>query len=125
MNDARSEAMQLLARSAKLKLYVRLRRTLDPALLRAHIGDHLRWMIDAEGRGEIFLSGPIAKRDDGTELDGLTIIKTATPAEAEALAQTDPFVKLGAIAYELREWTANEGALSFTVRLSDSTAKID
>jgi uncharacterized protein YciI len=122
MTDARSEATQLLSRSAKLKLFVMLRRTLDPALLRAHLGEHLRWMIEAEKRGEIFLSGPIARREDGTQLDGMTVVRTATLADAEALAQTDPFVKRGAIAFEMREWTANEGSLSVTVTLSDSTA---
>jgi uncharacterized protein YciI len=122
MTDARSEATQLLSRSAKLKLFVMLRRTLDPALLRAHLGEHLRWMIEAEKRGEIFLSGPIARREDGTHLDGMTVVRTATLADAEALAQTDPFVKRGAIAFEMREWTANEGSLSVTVTLSDSTA---
>jgi uncharacterized protein YciI len=122
MTDARSEAMQLLSRSAKLKLFVMLRRTLDPALLRAHLGEHLRWMIEAEKRGQIFLSGPIARREDGTHLDGMTVIRTATLADAETLAQSDPFVKLGAIAFEMREWIANEGSLNVTVTLSDSTA---
>ena len=112
----------LLARSAKLKLFVMLRRTLDRALLREHLGAHLRWMVEGESRGQIFLSGPVAPQDGGTPLDGLTIIRAETLDDAAALARTDPFVKLGAIAFELREWTANEGSITLTVTLSNSSA---
>jgi hypothetical protein len=122
VSNAGSEAAQLLGGSARLKLFVMLRRTLDPALLREHLATHLRWMIDAEKRRVIFLSGPIAKRDGGTHLDGLTIIRTASLADAEALAAEDPLVKIGAVAFEMREWTANEGAINVTVTLSDSAA---
>jgi uncharacterized protein YciI len=111
----------LLSRSVKITLFVMLRRTLDQSLLRANLGRHLRWMVDAEKRGQVFLSGPIAKREGGTPLEGLTIIRAANLAEAEALAETDPFVQLGAVGYEMREWTANEGAISVTMTLSDST----
>lgn len=111
----------LLSRSVKMTLFVMLRRTRDRSLLREHIGAHLRWMVDAEKRGQVFLSGPIAPREGTTQLDGLTIIRAANLDEAEELAATDPFVKLGAIEYEIREWTANEGAISLTVSLSDST----
>lgn len=111
----------LLSRSVKMTLFVMLRRTRDRSLLREHIGAHLRWMVDAEKRGQVFLSGPIAPREGTTQLDGLTIIRAANLDEAEELAATDPFVKLGAIEYEIREWTTNEGAISLTVSLSDST----
>jgi uncharacterized protein len=104
-----------------MTLFVMLRRTLDQTILRANIGAHLRWMVDAEKRGQIFLSGPVAPREGMTKLDGLTLIRAANLDEAEELAATDPFVKLGAIEYEIREWTANEGAISMTVTLSDST----
>jgi uncharacterized protein YciI len=110
----------LLSRSVKMTLFVMLRRTLDQSLLRENLGRHLRWMVDAEKRGQVFLSGPIAKREGAVPLDGLTIIRAADLAEAEALAETDPFVQLGAVGYDMREWTANEGAISVTMTLSDS-----
>jgi uncharacterized protein YciI len=113
----------LLARAAKIRCYVMLRRTLDPALLRAHVGDHLRWMIGAEQDGHIMLSGPVAPDAAATPLDGLTIIRADSLAAAHALAAKDPFIQLGAVAYELREWTVNEGALALTVTISDSTVR--
>ncbi len=114
----------LLARAAKLKRFIQLRRTRDPALLHANIGAHLRWMIAAEQDGHIMLSGPVAPGDGEVQLDGLTIIRAASLADAHALAQQDPFIKLGAVSYELREWTVNEGALTVTLSLSDSTVRI-
>ena len=125
MSSPGGEAAQLLSASARLKLFVMLRRTLEPALLREHLATHLRWMIEAEKRGAIFLSGPIAKREGGTQLDGLTIIRTASLADAEALAAEDPLVRIGAVAFEMREWTANEGSINVTVTLSDSAASFD
>jgi uncharacterized protein YciI len=119
--ESAADPRALLSRSVKMTLFVMLRRTVDQTVLRANIGAHLRWMVDAEKRGQVFLSGPVAPREGATKLDGLTIIRAANLDEAEELAATDPFVKLGAIEYEIREWTANEGAISMTVTLSDST----
>jgi uncharacterized protein YciI len=119
--ETAADPRALLSRSVKLTLFVMLRRTLDRTVLRENLGAHLRWMVDAEKRGQVFLSGPVAPRDGAAQLDGLTVIRAANLAEAEALAATDPFVKLGAIEYDIREWTANEGAISMTVTLSDST----
>lgn len=121
MSQPSEDPRALLARSAKLKLFVMLRRTVDRALLREHIGSHLRWMIDGETKGQIFLSGPVTPREGATPLDGLTLIRASTLAEAEDLARTDPFVRLGAIEFEMREWTANEGSITLNVTLSNSS----
>lgn len=112
--------LALLEHSAKLKLFVMLRRTVKPDVQRASLGDHLRWMIAAEKAGQIFLSGPIVPREGAAALDGLTLIRAASFEDAEAIAQGDPFVVRGIVAFELREWIANEGSLSVTVTLSDS-----
>lgn len=121
MSQPSEDPRALLARSAKLKLFVMLRRTVDRTLLREHLGSHLRWMVDGETKGQIFLSGPVAPREGATPLDGLTLIRAASLAEAEGLARTDPFVRLGAIEFEILEWTANEGSITLNVTLSNST----
>jgi len=113
----------LLARSAKLRLFVMLRRTRDPALLRANVGAHLRWMIAAEKAGHIMLSGPVAPDATASPLDGLTIIRAASLEAAHALAAEDPFIQLGAVDYDMREWIVNEGSIALTVTLSDSTVR--
>ena len=114
----------LLARAAKLKLFIMLRRTEKPAELAGAVGAHLRWMIEQEKAGLIFLSGPVAAGAGPTALDGLTIIRVPDMAAAEALARQDPFIKAGIVSYEMREWTVNEGALPLFVTLSDSSVSI-
>ena len=83
----------LLARAAKLRLFVMLRRTLKPDMLPKMLGTHLRWMIDREKEGSIFLSGPTTSRVGSTPLDGLTIIRADDPAQAQAIAMQDPFIQ--------------------------------
>jgi hypothetical protein len=111
----------LLARAIKLKLFVMLRRVVKPDLLAENLGAHLRWLIDREKEGMVFMSGPVAPRDGATTLSGLTLIRANTIEEAEALARQDPFIKLGVFTYEMHEWTVNEGAIPLFVSLSDST----
>ncbi len=120
MAQERDDPRDLLARSAKVTMFVMLRRTLDGALLRANLGAHLRWMVDAETQGKIFLSGPVTAGEGTTQLNGLTIIRAPDAAAATQLANEDPLVKIGAVAFEIGEWTINEGSISMTVSLSDS-----
>jgi uncharacterized protein YciI len=111
----------LISRSVKAKMFVMLRRTLDRAKLVKNLGAHLRWIVDAEGRGDVFLSGPVVKYEGATQLDGLTIIRAADAATAAQLAATDPLVIVAAVAFEIHEWTINEGAIALTVSLSNSS----
>ena len=113
----------LLAGSAKKRLFAMLRRTRDPALLRQHLDEHLRWMIGEEGRGRIFLSGTAEPADD-VALDGLTVLQAGSLEEARAVADRDPLIVSGAVAYSLHPWIANEGSLTLTVRLSDSSGAL-
>jgi hypothetical protein len=114
----------LLARAAKLKLFVMLRRVVKPDLLAENLATHLRWLIDREKEGVVFLSGPVAPREGAVTLSGLSILRTTTIEEAEAIARQDPFIKLGVFTYEMHEWTVNEGGISLFVSLSDSTVAI-
>jgi uncharacterized protein YciI len=120
MEQEHENPLSLLARSAKVKMFVMLRRTLDVALVTANLGAHLRWIIDAETQGKIFLSGPVTPGEGSTQLNGLTIIRAADAAAATQLAKDDPLVKIGAVAFEIHEWTINEGSISMTVTLSNS-----
>lgn len=110
----------LLARSARLRLYLMIRRTVAPERLRETLDAHLRWIIAQERLGRIFLSGPIAPTADPAVPDGMTVIRAADLAEAAELAGQDPFVQVGAITFQVCEWTVNEGSLSLHVSLSDS-----
>jgi len=115
---------QLLHKSVRLPLFVMLRRLVHPEAaqdaLKEGLDEHLRWMIAQEQAGRVFLSGPfqLLPNDD---LMGLTVLRVADETEADRIAETDPFVRRGYVRYELRRWTAFEGSLQLSIRLSDSS----
>ncbi len=115
------KATAMLAHSAKLKLFVMLRRTENPAKIPELLAAHLHWMIERERSGVVFLSGPVAPRKGAVALDGMTLLRTDTIEQAEEIAQQDPFVLNGAVSFEMREWTAFEGTIRLELNLSDST----
>lgn len=111
------DMQRLLGGMINKKLYVAVskgRCTLE--LLQAHLPEHLAYMVLLEKQGLLFASGPLK---GGAVGDGLTVYNTRTLAHARRLAEQDPFVRLGLRDFELREWTLMEGAMSFTLNLSD------
>jgi uncharacterized protein YciI len=110
----------LLARMMKKELFVILNTPLvEPADLRAHLVEHLNYMIELEKRGVLFASGPFSGPDGRPTGSGLTIVRAASFEEAEAIANGDPFAKAGLRRSEIRRWTVNEGRIHVSVDLSD------
>ncbi len=62
--------------------------------------------------GKVVLNGPLLDQlEAGGELRGLSIFKTASLAEAQALAATDPMVNIGHLVAEIHPWMIRAGAL--------------
>ena len=95
-----------------------------PEKLKALLPAHLEYMIALEKRGVLFASGPLTDGEGPPTGAGLTILRTATAAEARELADADPFVKSGLRKYELKEWTVMEGSLGLRVNLSDQSVEV-
>ena len=112
-----------LARSAKLRLYLVLRRVVDPGRMMAMRSDHLQWMLEKEGTGQIFLSGPVTSLGGETVLNGLSVIRAADADEARRIAEEEPYIQTGVMTYELCEWTVFEGSFPLTLTLSDSSLR--
>ncbi len=74
------------------------------ALQAAHM-EHTRQRVES---GAAIASGPV---DDGSDIRGISIYRTATLAEAEALAQADPGVRAGRFVVELHPWFVPAGLL--------------
>ena len=62
---------------------------------------HLAFLDENQSQGRIFARGPFA---DGS--GGLVIYRAESLEAAAALAQADPYVRLGARRLELHEWLA-------------------
>lgn len=72
------------------------------ALQAAHLA-HIDRMVQA---GKLVAVGPI---DDGSELRGIYIFRTASVEESNALTKTDPAVAAGRLTFELHPWMVRKG----------------
>ncbi|WP_374373427.1 YciI family protein [Tabrizicola sp.] len=69
--------------------------TADIPAIRAHVA----WLRSLQAAGSLELADPFA---DGS--GGMVILRAESAAEAEALARSDPFIRLGLRRLELRVW---------------------
>jgi len=116
-------AHELLRAMLNKPLYVALRKPANLARMAESLEAHLRWMIAAERRGELFASGPFT--DDKSapgSLGGLSIVRAASTSHAKDILSCDPFVKEGVVTIDVKKWLLMEGGFSVTVRLSDQSA---
>lgn len=121
---------QLMQRMLKKHLFVMLRRTVKPEQSPLYFQAHLEWMIDAEKRAQIFGSGPfiaheVAPGTPGSPAGSMTILRAASRDEAIRIAESDPYVTSGTIAYEMKEWMVMEGTFALRINFSDGTYHID
>jgi len=110
-----------------LPLYVMLRTTVQPALLSEELVlAHLRWMIEQEGQGRVFASGPFVVPDlPRGAAGGMTILRAADEQQAVQIGQEDPFVKAGAVAFQMHKWMLMEGAIQLTLRYSSQSFSME
>ena len=74
------------------------------ALQEAHLANIRRMAED----GTLVLVGPLL---DGGDLLGVYVFKSASLAEAQALAASDPAVQAGRLIFELHPWMVEKGVL--------------
>ena len=116
---------QLTQKMLRRKFYAVLSKASPtPEKLKPLLPAHLEYMIELEKRGALFASGPLSDGAGPPTGAGLTILRTASMAEARALAEADPFVINGLRTFELKEWTIMEGTLGLRVNLSDQSVEV-
>ncbi len=94
----------------------------DPiAAMGPTLKDHLRWLEDLEARGVLFASGPFRDEAGTWTGDGMALVRAASLAEAQALAESEPFHQAGLRRNEVRGWQLNEGSITLTVRCMDGS----
>ena len=117
--DDRIKAMT--APMLQRKLYIVVWKGKPGVDIRPKLPDHLQFMIDLEAEGMLFASGPLGQ---GVPGDGLSVLRAADIAEANAIALRDPFVIAGMRDFEVREWTLMEGSATVTVRYSNRSVDV-
>ena len=62
--------------------------------------------------GKVVLNGPMLDQlEEGGELRGVSVFKTESLAEAQALVATDPMVAIGHLVAEIHPWMIRGGVL--------------
>ena len=111
----------LLAGSVKLRLFLALRRVTSAEAMSPVREDHLKWVLEQERAGRLFLAGPVKPCGGPTVLDGLMVFRAADAEEAAEIAGQDPFVRAGGMTVEICQWTVLEGSLPLTLNVSNSS----
>lgn len=101
-------------------MYLMIRTVIEPSKMPLNALAHTKWVIATEKQGKIFASGPVFNRD-GKPGKGQTVFKAASYEEAEAIANTDPFVTSGAVEYSMTVWQVSAGRMSLDLDFSDMT----
>jgi uncharacterized protein YciI len=86
-----------------------------------HVEEHLSWLLKLEADGVVFLSGPLVTGPQVGPGSGITVLRAANTAEAEAIAATDPFVVAGLRTFAVYGWRINEGAIGVRLSLGTGT----
>lgn len=89
--------------------------------LRAHLDAHKRWIVDQERSGRLLMAGPLLDEDYRFDGHGLFILRAGSRAEAEEIADSEPFHSKGFRTYRLQPWQVNEGNFQITLTMSDKT----
>lgn len=92
--------------------------------LRTHMVAHLRSQIALEKQGVLFAAGPLTREDGAWSGTGMCIVRAANFEEARAIADADPMHKAGERVYDLQQWRLNEGRITLSINLSDSTVEL-
>jgi len=69
---------------------------------------HLAHLDEMRDQGLALISGPLL---DGGYIRGVSILRVASRAKAEAICLADPSVQAGRLAYELHPWMVHRGIL--------------
>jgi uncharacterized protein len=86
-----------------------------------HHDDHMRWVLDREQDGTVFLSGPLVEGPGVAPGAGITVLRAADAATAAAIAAGDPFVVAGLRDPEVYRWRLKEGAIQLRLTLGTGT----
>src|SRR5690242_11802906 len=87
--------------------------------------DHFAYLRELERSGVLFAAGPFVDEHGARHGAGMLLIRAKTRAEAEQIANAEPYTKAGLRKIVLTPWQRNEGSLNLRVRFADGVVEID
>ena len=105
--------------------FVALRKPADLSRLDVLVEAHLEWAVQAERRGELFMSGPFVAEGTKPGTQGsMMILRADSEAAAWRILEQDPFIKQGVFTAEVKRWVLMEGSMTVSVRFSDRSYQL-
>jgi uncharacterized protein len=87
----------------------------------ALVDEHIRWLLDLEREHVVVMSGPLLSGPGTGPGSGVTVLRAADAAAAEAIAGQDPFVRAGLRTFAVYQWRVNEGSIGIQMSLGAGT----
>jgi uncharacterized protein YciI len=96
----------------------------DMKVLKKTLPAHLEHLNKLQNRGKLFAAGPtlvpadtvdkfeVLENNQAIGGDGIIILRVDTRAEAEEIAQSDPFHQAGIRRYEILPWIISKGSVT-------------
>jgi uncharacterized protein YciI len=103
--------------------YIMHRRPVAPERKADVMLEHFQWLVRLEKEGHILVTGGIFMRD-GTQSEGLTILRAADWDAAEALAASDPLILAGANSYHIERFRLGAGRITVSVDFSHQSMRL-
>jgi uncharacterized protein YciI len=86
---------------------------------------HLARQYELERTGVLFAAGPFVDEDSKPQGPGMIIVRASNEAEAQAIAEADPYHQQGFRRFRIQKWMLNEGSLGLRVNFSNQTFGVD
>lgn len=93
--------------------------------IRRHLDAHKAWLFDVEKSGRVLVAGPLLDENYRTFGPGMIVLRASSFAEAQEIADRDPYHANGIRKYRIVPWQVNEGTLDVRLRLSDGSFEFD
>jgi hypothetical protein len=98
---------------------------LSPEEIRPHLGPHKAWVAELEQSHRLLAAGPLLDGNYRFAGPGMMILRASSIAEAETVADSDPFHTHGIRKYRVVPWQLNEGTINLRLTLSDGSVEFD
>lgn len=86
---------------------------------------HIAYVTSLERDGRLMGAGPFCDEAGATTGRGMFILRVDTQAEAEAIAQADPYYRAGFRSYSIRRWRRSEGSMTISIGIADNLVTLN
>ena len=87
--------------------------------------DHIAYVCSLEADGRLLAAGPFLNEAGSPNGQGMFILRVDSAADAEAIANADPYFRAGYRRYELRAWRRSEGSFNISVKIAANLVTLD